>query len=228
MDKFKSGIIIVLAAVLVLYIFFGGKKVTKFQDEISLLKGEKKALQSDISNREKLINVGKDSLDLVKKQLAALKQESSIQAQEKLRIIQERDEAMAKLQGITSDSSYQFLQRVAYNYPSILKYLFNELQVRGIHSNYIKLQSAELLNKSLEGQLNNCGAQVEKYEKIKTGMESIVSLQSANLADCKNIIKNDSIIIRDQDKTAKKERHRKNFWRITTMGEILVIIGLIL
>lgn len=225
MIKLQSFLIVMLLLVIGLFIFFGGKKVTRFEGDIAFLQGRNSAQELEISQKDSVIARDKEIKDSLQGEIIGLNEKAFWLSAEKRKAIYERDEALAKLQTITSDSSYRFLQEVAYNYPGTLRYLFNELQVRGIHSDFIKLQASDQIINTLESQVNNCGRQVETYEKIKASLENIVFNQGENITGYKNIIENDSVIIKDLDKTAKKERHRKNFWRTSTGISILVLIG---
>jgi hypothetical protein len=228
MNSLKNTLITGLIIALGLLLFFGGKKVTKFESEIVFMQGRNAALELQISERDSIIKAKGDIVDSLEKEISAVSIKNSILRKENSKIARERDEALAELSTITGDSSYIFLQKIAYNYPGTLKYLFNELQIKGIHADFIKLRASAGIINNLENQVNNCSLQVNKYESLKTNLEQIIGEQNLSLKDYRQIVSNDSTIIRDQDKTINKERHRKGFWRTTSGGLVLVLIAVII
>lgn len=228
MNKIKNILIVVLFSAIGLMFLFGGKKAGKFEADIAYMKGQNAMLEQKIIEKDSLIASENCRIDSLKKVNDSLQLQAGKLSAEKQKAIKQRDEALAQLQTISTDSSYLFLQSVAYNFPGTLRYLFNELQVRGIHSDFIKLQTSEKIIYTLEKQANNCGLRVKNLEDISAGFENNILLKDANIADYKSIIENDSLMISDLDKTARKERNRKNFWRSTTGITVLILLGSIL
>jgi hypothetical protein len=228
MNNFKNILITGLIIILGLLLFFGGRKVTKFEDEIAFKRGENAALKAEITIRDSANSIILRKIDSLKLGITTITKENITLRAEKKQIAQERDDALAKLNGITSDSSYRFLQEIAYKFPGTLKYLFNELQVKGIHADYIRLKASVGIINSLERQVSNCDLQVKGYENINVNLENVIASLSENIGDYKKIVDNDSTIMRDQDKTIDKERRRKGFWRTSTGALILILIGVII
>jgi hypothetical protein len=141
----------------------------------------------------------------------------------------ERDLALSRLNYISSDSSYIFLTKVAYNYPGALKYLFNELQVKYIHADYITARGSEKIIPVMTAQLNNCSEQFIIRDGIESGLKKVIAYQKQSLTDCEKINKNSDTIIKDTEKQRDKEKRRKNFWRFTTAVSttVLIIIGVL-
>jgi len=216
MKNIKNILIGVLIALIVLGGIFGGKKIRKFTEEITTLKAEKTALNGQIAERDAQIkaleaqNVTKDKK--IDSCMVAFKQKEKIITG----LSEDLAEALSKLNGITSDSSYQFLQRIAYNFPGDLKYPFNELQVKGIHADYLKARSADQIIPVYKDQIRNCLTQFALRDSAVNNLNKVVALQKQNLADCGKINQDNDRIIRDVEKQRNKERHRKNFWRFTT------------
>jgi hypothetical protein len=230
-DKIKTGLIIVLIVMIGLFGLFGGKAVKKYVKEIDGLKYEKTALQvqntllSDNIKYEKAKNEKhQKTIDSCK---IAFKQKDQVISG----LTQDLNEALAKLNGISSDSSYIFLQKVAYNYPGVLKYLFNELQLKGIHGDYLKARNADKIIPVYKEQIANCAVQLSEKDGITTGLNNIIASKDQQLANCTKINQDNDKIIKDTEKQRDKEKRRKNFWRFTTAvttttAVILAVFGI--
>lgn len=222
-------IVLIICAVVIGFLGNAGyKHFEKKAKQIAFLEGENSMLKKDVAVRNNEIAQEKNKVDSLKLVVAALQKDFKTMTAEKEKISKELKQTLIELNGITSDSSYIFLQRIAYDFPGTLKYLFNELQVRGIHKTFVELQASTHLINNLESQVINCSQQVQNHEKIENGLGNIIDALNENVDDYKDIVENDSLIIRDQGKLIKSEHRRKNFWRTTTGASILVIIGLIL
>jgi hypothetical protein len=124
-EKIKNGLIIVLMILIGLFGFFGGKRVVKYTEEISTLKYNKTVLETQKAFLETQVKFEQAKVDkkdkVIDSCMIVFKKKDKVIAG----ITADLDSALAKLNGITSDSSYQFLQQIAYNYPGYLKYLYN-------------------------------------------------------------------------------------------------------
>ena len=230
-DKIKNYLIIVLIVIIVLFGFFGGRKVKKFSEEISNLKYEKTALAIQnkiLDDNNKIIKVqNKKHQATIDSCMVVFKHKDKIIAG----LSADLDSALAKLDGITSDSSYQFLQEVAYKYPGLLKYLFNEAQIRHIHADYLKARNSEQIIPVYKEQIANCKVQLLEKDGIESGLNKIIENKGLQLANCEKINMDNEQIIKDTEKQRDKERHRKNFWRMTTsiatgVTIVLAVFGL--
>ncbi len=227
MDKFKNYLIIALIVIIGLFGFFGGHKVKKFSEEIATLKYEKTTL----AVQNKLLDDKNKFIQAENKKHEATIDSCRIVFKQKDRIIAglsaDLDSALAKLDGITSDSSYQFLQEVAYKYPGLLKYLFNETQIRHIHADYLKARNSEQIIPAYKEQLSNCKVQLSEQDAIQSGLNKIIENKGLQLANCEKINADNEQIIKDTEKQRDKERHRKNFWRMTTgiATGVAIVIG---
>lgn len=228
----KAGTKILIAAVIIIILglaaYIGGRRFEKLNGEISFLKGENSSLKTDIKARDNEIKKEKDRADSIVIKLQTLQADYVLLEREKIKIARDLEKALAELNHITTDSSYIFLQKVAYNFPGTLRYLFNELQVRGIHRTFVELQSSNHMISTLENEIENCNKQVEDHEKLKASLENMISNLNENADDYEKIVAKDSVIIRDQGKLIKKTNRRKNFWETTTGALGLVVIGMIL
>ena len=230
-DKVKNILIIALIVIIGLLGFFGGRKVVEYQEEIGLLKLSKKSLEEQITKRDVMIQDQKDTIEKKDAKIESLMLIFRSKDRQIAELTTEVDLALEWLDFITADSSYIFLQEVAYNYPGALKYLFNELQIKYIHADYLKARSSERIIPVMTSQINNCREQFEVRDSEANALKSIVVLQEQNLADCKQINDNNDKIILDTGKQRDKERRRKNFWRFTTAVTttttiLLALIGL--
>ncbi len=230
-NKIKNILIGVLIALIVLLAIFGGRKVSKYGKEIASLKYEKTALTAQNALLDDKIKV--QERENSKKQ--AVIDSCYVVFVAKDRVIAgltgELDSALSQLEGITSDSSYQFLQRVAYVFPGTLEYLFNALQVKGIHADYLKARNAEQIIPEYEGLVANCKVQLAENDKLKAGLQSIIVDKTSQLINCEQINKDNEQIIKNTEKQRDKERHRKNFWRfgtgvMTGVAVILAVFGI--
>jgi hypothetical protein len=225
-DNIKNGLIIFLIVLIGLFGFFGGKKVTKYAEEISTLKYDKTVLELQKGRVEAKIKLIEATLDKKEKKIdscmVVFKAKDKIIAARTL----ERDEAIAKLNGITSDSSYQFLQKIAYNFPGTLEYLFNALQVKGIHTDYLIARSSEQAIPLLSAQVDNCKLQFIERDRVEADLKNIVSLQKESIGACEKINNDNDKIIKDTEKQRDKEARRKGFWRFTTAVSTTALIVL--
>jgi hypothetical protein len=215
-DKVKTGLIIVLIILIGLFGLFGGKAVKKYIKEIDSLKYEKTALQVQNALLTDNIKYEKAKNEKHQKTIDSCKVVFKKKDQIISGLSADLDSALAKLTGITSDSSYVFLQKVAYNYPGLLKYLFNELQVKGIHADYLKARSSEKIIPVYKEQIANCTLQLSEKDGIETGLNNIIANTNQQLSNCTKINQDNDKIIKDTEKQRNKEKHRKNFWRFTT------------
>lgn len=224
-DK-KNWIILLLLIVVVIGGIFGGNAVTKFNEDIAVLKYANKGLELQISDRELQIKAEHNRAE--KKQttidsciIAFEKKDKKIKELEK-----QRDNALIQLTGITSDSSYVFLTQIAYDYPGFLKYLFNESQIRAIHADWIVARSSERVIPELKGQVNDCRIAFVQTDSLVKHLNKIVDLQNKNLKDCSQINENDKAVIADIEKTVEKEKRRKGLWRTIAAIEPVILVVL--
>jgi hypothetical protein len=132
------------------------------------------------------------------------------------------------LLNMPADSSYKFLNEIAYPYPGKQIYPFNEPQIKNIHKDYLENIQLTGLVVTLENQLINC-------EKIGDNADSLrVSyMKSYNTAE-KQKSNLEKIIVNTEEKAdlykneLDKNRRRKGFWKVTSMIETVVILILAL
>jgi hypothetical protein len=113
----------------------------------------------------------------------------------------------------------------------VLKYLFNELQIKGIHGDYLKARNADKIIPVYKEQIANCTMQLSEKDGIATGLNNIIASKDQQLANCTKINQDNDKIIKDTEKQRDKEKRRKNFWRFTTAvttttAVILAVFGI--
>lgn len=215
-DKLKNGLIIALVALIVVGAIFGGSKVKKYAQDIRDLKYANKTLEMQKAFTETQVKIEQATIErrdatIDSCMVVFKKKDKQIKG-----LSADLDSALAKLSGITSDSSYQFLQRVAYVYPGVLEYLFNALQVKGIHADYLKARSADKIIPVYQQSIENCKFQLTERDSVETALKRIVELRNTELDNCEQVNANNQDIIKKTEKQLLKAERRKGFWMATT------------
>ena len=227
-DKIKNGLIGILVIFIIAGGIFGGKEVTKYAEEIGLLRYANTTLETQKAFLKTQVQFEQEKVR--KKDMVI--DSCMIEFKKKDRVIagitSDLDGALAKLNGITSDSSYQFLQQIAYNYPGLLSYIFNEIQIKYIHTDYLKARSSEKIIPAYVEQIANCTFQLSERDSIETGLKKAIRYQREELTACETVNNNKDTIIKNTEKQRNKEMRRKNFWRfgtaVTTITTIIFAI----
>lgn len=226
-EKIKSGLIIALAILIVLVAIFGGSKVKKYVQDIRDLKYANKTLEMQKAYIETQVKIEQATIArrdaTIDSSMVVFKQKDRMIAG----LSADLDSALAKLDGITSDSSYIFLTTVAYNYPGLLSYIFNENQIRKIHADYLKARSADKIIPVYQQAIANCKFQLTERDSIEAGLKRIVELRNTELDNCEQVNANNQDIIKKTEKQLLKAERRKGFWRSTTgiMTGLAVIVA---
>lgn len=225
-DKIKNYLIFVLVGVLLGLGLFGGRKVSKYHDEIISLEQSKNTLTEQNKVLDDKIRVLQDTITVKDARIKELMRLFMAKDKEVVVLNKKLAESLASLNEITSDSSYKFLQAV-YDYPGVMKFLFNELQVRGIHSDYLIARSSEQVIPMLNAQIDNCEEAFDVWESIEVKLKESLTLKDQQLANCQMINSDNEGMIEDITAQRDKERHRKNFWRFTTAvaGSLAILLA---
>jgi hypothetical protein len=224
-DK-KNWIILALLIIVAIGGIFGGKAVTKFNEDIAVLKFANKGLGMQIITRDLQIKVeqnraGKKQATIDSCMIAFKSKDKKIWQLER-----NLNSALVQLDSITSDSSYVFLTTVAYNFPGTMEYLFNSYQVKGIHADWLRARGMEKIIPQLKDQISNCEYQFNVRDSLVKHLNKIVDLQDKNLKDCSQINENDKAVIADIEKKAEKEKRRKGLWRTIAAIEPVILVVL--
>lgn len=123
---------------------------------------------------------------------------------------------------IPTDSSYRFLTDVAYPYQGIMRYPFNEPQVKGIHLTFLEKKSLGDLNYNLIAQVKEKDYQLEIKDTIISEQERKVIIMEMMRVEFETIINNNNKIIDINNKEIKKAHRQKTMWQIITGA---VVIG---
>ena len=208
--------------------FIFGKRYAESTQLAKSLKSENNSLLKQVHKRDSLILIL--SFDTTSLILTINNLNKSFAEKDKyIKVLKkQRDEILAKLEGITSDSIYQFLQQVAYNTPGELKYKFNDPQIRSIQGDYEVARNAEKIIPALSDQIDTCSREVYKYSVLTTNLRKTINLQSDNINDYRLVVSNDSTLIDAQRKVIVKEVRRKNFWKITSGVVTVALIAVII
>jgi predicted nucleic acid-binding Zn-ribbon protein len=221
-NKILVVIIALLVTALVIGSFFTVKKTDTLAGQADSLKIENTGLLMQIAKRDSLLYIlNKDTANLS----FTIDSLNNVFFDKELyirKLKKQRDEALAQLEGITSDSTYQFLQQVAYNFPGELKFKFNDNQIKEIHQDYEVSRNAEKLIPAMSDEIEVCKTEISHFTALTGNLKKTVDLQSANIVDYKGVIANDSTIMDAQRRVIVKEVRRKNFWKITTGVTVLV------
>ena len=225
-NKILVIIIALLTVALIAGSFFTVSKVDTLAQEADSLKIENTGLLGQIAERDSLLFVLNKDTAYLSYTIDSLNS-VFVSKERYIRLLKtQRDEALAKLSGITADSTYQFLQNVAYKLPGELKYKFSDNQIKEIHQDYEVAKNAETLIPAMSDEIEICQAEIGHFTILTGDLRKTIDLQSANINDYKGIMANDSTIIDAQRRVIVKEVRRKNFWKITT--GVVTLIGTIL
>jgi hypothetical protein len=176
------------------------EKITGLNIRNDLLLEDNKRIEAELQQKELLLQQKNFQIDSVNK--------LKLQAENKAKYWRNKHDKISEdLMKITADSSYMFLQSV-FNFPGILKYGFNEPQVKSIHRVYLenenKMEQLQAKDIALwecdkENQLLKESNQIreEKYE-LKTGQYENASKVISNKDEENELLK----------KQLKKEKRR--------------------
>ena len=226
-EKIKNYLILALIAIVVLFGVFGGRRVRKYQEELALLKNDKIRLELLNSKLTTEIKVKQDTIKKQDARIAELMKLFMAKDKEVVKANAELQKALSKLEGITSDSSYVFLQEIAYKFPGEMKYLFNQLQLRGIHSDYLVARSSEQTIPLLNAQVKNCEEQFALREAVEAKLKEVIINKDEQLANCELMNSDNAMMIEDLTWQRDAEKRRKGFWRFTASvaGAVAIVLA---
>lgn len=230
MDKLKNGLIIALVVLIGLLGIFGGSKVKKYVEDIRDLKYANKTLEMQKAYIETQVKIEQAKVEKRDSTIDSCMVVFKKKDKQIAGLSRDLDSALAKLSGITSDSSYRFLTEIAYAFPGTMEYLFNALQVKGIHADYLKARSADKIIPVYQQAIENCKFQLTERDSVETALKRIVQLRNQELDNCEQVNANNQTIIKDTEKQRDKEARRKGFWRSSAgiMTGVAVIVAVFL
>jgi len=129
------------------------------------------------------------------------------------------------LLNMPADSSYKFLNEIAYPYPGEQRFRFNEPQVKNIHKDYLENVELTGLVAILENQLVNCEKIGDNADSLAVSFMNSFNVAQGQKVNLEKIVTNTeekATLYKDAlDKTYKG----RNFWRTTTaIGSVIILI----
>jgi len=222
--KDNTWFLVILAILVGVFLIYNYKTTSNANKEIDALKTHKTTLELQIAKNDSIIRLKQDSINRQKQEIDSLVIlfDESNKLSELLK--KKLAEAISNLDNISSDSSYVFLQEIAYKYPGTLKYLFNELQIKGIHATWLKAQGYENIICEMDSQIDNCQLQFKIRDRVYVIQNSIIDNQEISLNNCIKLNNTNDSIIAMSDNLLKKETTRKKNWRLATIISVFGII----
>lgn len=195
------------------------KQVTGLDLQNDILSLRNRAL-TDSLNKEKILRLQ------LEHSRALLLTEKETLAKDNERLKKQLAGIPAWLLNMPADSSYKFLNEIAYPFPGERKYPFNEPQIKNIHADYLENITLTGLVTKLEDQLINC-------ERLGDNIDStrISYMKSYRMAEEKSSSMEQKAANLDQKATLyedayNKSEKRKKFWKATT--GITTVVAIVL
>lgn len=226
--KIKTIVAIVLAGLFIIFLIMNS--CSKKQNEQLIEKITGLNIQNDLLLKD---NKQKDlQLLTEKKQREELEIQYQYKQQEAQRLIIENSKLRKKITDIPdwlltipADSSYAFLNTIAYPYTGEQKYPFNEPQVKGIHQDYLENSLLAQLVDTLSAQMDICQEQLVLGDSMFNSFEQSLALYAQKENGHKQIISNYAVKSNLQDKEIKKLKRQKFFYKATTvLGAAVALI----
>jgi hypothetical protein len=195
--------------------------ITTINTENELLKTGKKAAQDSANNEIKKREV------LETASIVIIKERDKYAAENRL-LRKQIAEVPDWVKDLPIDSSYDYVNKVAYPFSGDQKYPFNENQVRGIHSGFLQNIKLNSLTSLQEKQIQNCQQQVSIQTKLINSYGNSLTLCEQQKGLDSVMIKNLNQKVYLLDKNLSKTIKRRNFWRVTTAIETVGILILLL
>lgn len=227
LDRVKTIGIIILLVLFGISIFNNGCSRSEFETMVEKVTGlnvQNDILQKDIKLRDSILLAKQDSITLLEQKIILSKKRERELESDNDKLRKDYDDIASDLIEISSDSSYSFLDHVAYPYKGVKKYPFNEVQVKGIHRTYLEHQGLLALNDNLNEQKDELYHQIYLKDSLATETYSTMSLMKSNREDLEEVIVNKDEEIKINEKALKKAKRRKIFGMIG-VGTASLIIG---
>jgi len=193
------------------------ERVTGLNVQNDILKKDIKQRQKEIAFRDSIINHYKDSLAVVVKAKEGLDYDYGV-------LEGEYRDIASKLIKTPTDSSYVFLDRVAYPYSGEKKFPFNEPQIKSIHITYLERFMLVEKEKNLLAQVNNYESQLSLKDTIYNQKEMQYKKLNMNARSYEEIIdnKDEEIVLKD---VVIKKNNRRNKWLKLTIVIVAALIA---
>jgi len=229
MKKVYQVTIIVLLVLLAGSIIFGvrgHRRELVYKININELHLKYKRLQKSIRRSDSLI-VEKDKLISRLNLLLSEKVAQEEKIKSDLKQIKTKYETLLReVSLIPADSSYAFLRSVAYPYEGKPIYPFNRTQVKEMHLTYIKYKGLEEMKSKMDEEVINLTSSLRLKDTLVLYLTQKNRYIEKKYNDCERIVKSKDREIRLMNTDRRKERRRKNTWKIAgiTTAAVLTIL----
>lgn len=219
-ERFQKILFLVILTFTILSIAGNGcqrSDIVNLTEKLTGMKISLERLNKENGLKNELIAEKDDRIqDLEIKLDSVKKREAQTKASEKL-LLTENRKLKDNILKISEDSSYKWLQQVAYPFGGDYKpFGFNGPQVKAIHSDKIDYEGQLVLNENLRIQVAQCN---ERYE-LKDSLEMTARGKIALLEDKEDNYQ-EMLTIREEEgkikeKDCTKQERRKKIWRAAT------------
>lgn len=180
-------------------------------------------LMEDVKERDSLLIAKDESIDSLQS-LLTLSQERGDSLQYNYTELEWELQSLSdSINELPVDTSYYFLVDEAYPYPGHLRFPFNELQVRSMHTTFLEKIKLDEMNLNLLSQIDEKDHQLEVQEAVVYEHEMSIQLMEESRVDLDSIILNQDEIIEIQGKQIETTKRRRTVLEIVG-GVILVVI----
>jgi len=187
-------------------------------------------LQNDIlSLRNRTL---RDSLDqernirrLLEASKARLEDEKHILVKDNKRLRQQLAGIPGWILNMPTDSSYKFLNEIAYPFAGEKKYPLNEPQIKNIHADFLENQMLHGLLFTLEAQLINCELLTSNADSIAFSFKRSLKSSERQKENLSEVVKNANEKAVLYENAYNKADKKKKFWKITSgIGAVIILI----
>ena len=195
------------------------QQVTGLDIQNDVLNQHNRSLQDSLA-RERLLRLE------LQKHSGVLEIEKVILASDNAKLKKTLAGIPAWILNMPTDSSYKFLNEIAYPYAGEKRFPLNEPQIKNIHADYLENVQLSGLVATLENQLVNCeqrGDNADSLARSYSKSYMLVESQKSNLMEEVDNTQQKATIYKEAlDKTTKD----KKFWKVTT--GVLTVVAVIL
>lgn len=181
-------------------------------------------LQKDIQHQDSILKAKNDSIKKLKTEITASKKQSNKLERENIKIKREYNNLAEELLRIPADSSYKFLDSIAYPFQGIKEYPFNSQQVKGMHKTYLENESLIALNDNLQDQKNELVHQIQLQDELSLETSSAMKVMEKTREDLEQVVENKDEEIEIKNKEIKKQK-RRGVFKLIGVGFVSLLIG---
>ena len=228
LSRIKTVAILVLLLLFILSVVKNGcsySETNELVEKITGLNIQNDLLKERIKERNESIQAYRDSLEMIKTDIFIQDQLIADKEKEIAFHKENTKKAIQAARTTPKNEIYEFLDTKAYPDTGKKEFLFSEGQTRQIHITYIESISCTELVSQQDNLITGLGLQIDnKNEEIKQ-LENTLDLYASNVKSYSRISENQTEIIDTQDVLLKREKKKKNFWKIISGVAIAIGIG---